>query len=154
PANPYHVLELTQEDFAELLGRYFSHVRFLRQRVAIGSFMVPSPPSGTDPSPLSFEKRGDHLECSAGLPRPQYVVAIASDQPIEQLPPSIYIETSHVGFLRGTDAEHDDRTREVERLHQQLEENQATHAEAIAAITSKNETAEARIIELQRTVEA
>jgi SAM-dependent methyltransferase len=97
-ANPYHVLELTQDEFKALLSRHFAYVACWAQRPMIGSAMLAAL-SSTEPTsaPLCFEKRGDHFEASVGLARPQYLVAVASDRPLEALPDSVYIETSLLG---------------------------------------------------------
>ncbi len=42
---------------------------------------------------LTFERRGpDWFEASDGLPRPVYLLAIASDAPIQAIPNSLYID--------------------------------------------------------------
>src|SRR5262249_19783031 len=98
------------------------------------------------------EKRGDHLECSIGLPRLQYVVAVASDEPIVAVPPSIYIETSRIGFLREPEA--DGATHlEVEALRTELQDERAAHDQAISALTSEKTAADARIGGLQKALD-
>jgi len=152
PANPFHVVELTKEEFGHLVGRHFRHVRVLRQRPLLGSAMLPSPPAEADVPLLSFEKRGDHLECSIGLPRPQYVVAVASDEPIVAVPPSIYIETSRIGFLREPEAGGATHL-EVEALRTELQDERAAHDQAISALTSEKTAADARIGGLQKALD-
>ena len=152
PANPFHVLELTEEEFAHLLGRHFPHVRLLRQRSLIGSVILPAPPTEADAPPLTFEKRGDHLECSNGLPRPQYVVAVASDRPIALLPSSVYIERGRVGLL---DEDPDGYLRSVaEALRRELEEERAANARAIDALAAEKTATEARCNALQGELDA
>jgi hypothetical protein len=64
------------------------------------------PTTGSASTPVCFERRGDsHFEASAGLSRPQYLVAFASDQPVAALPPSVYIETGRLGLLSPPEAE-------------------------------------------------
>src|SRR5262245_46084589 len=152
PANPFHVQELGKEEFSDLLGRHFRHVRVLGQRPVIGSVMLPSPPAELDAPPLSFEKRGDHLECSAGLPRPQYAVAVASDRPIGALPPSIYIETSRIGMLADPDGV---KLAEAQALalRRELQEVHAAHELAIGIATEKT-AADARLVESLRALDA
>jgi 2-polyprenyl-3-methyl-5-hydroxy-6-metoxy-1,4-benzoquinol methylase/uncharacterized coiled-coil DUF342 family protein len=96
PANPFHVLEMTRSEFSALLSQHFAHVVLALQRPMIGSVMLASEVGGAL-EPLCFEKRGDHIESSNGLGRPQYAVGIASDQPIEPVPATVYIETSLLG---------------------------------------------------------
>jgi SAM-dependent methyltransferase/uncharacterized coiled-coil DUF342 family protein len=100
PANPFHALELTREEFVSLLSRYFAHVDCLLQRPMIGSVMLQSAAVSANAVPLCFEKRGnEHFERSTGLARPQYVIAFASNRPIKSLPATVYIETSLLGYL-------------------------------------------------------
>lgn len=97
PANPYHVLELTREEFAALLGQRFAHVAFLLQRALVGAALLPAAGGTGGAEPLCFERRGPrHFEASVGLARPQYVVAVASDAPLPALPASLFVETGSI----------------------------------------------------------
>ena len=97
PANPFHVLEMTRAEFLELLQRHFAYVACWEQRPMIGSVMLAASGTNSVAAPLCFERRGDHFEESIHLARPQYIVAVASDRPVEALPDTIYIETSQLG---------------------------------------------------------
>lgn len=97
PANPFHVLEMTRAEFLELLQRHFAYVACWEQRPMIGSVMFAASATNSVPAPLCFERRGDHFEESTHLARPQYMVAVASDRPLEILPDTVYIETSQLG---------------------------------------------------------
>jgi SAM-dependent methyltransferase len=104
PANPYHVLEMTGEEFETLLRSRFSNISVIAQRPIFGSVLFPAGAS-TAP-PICFERRGDaHFEASIGLARPQYIVAFASDEPIPALPASVYVETGRLGMLSPMQAE-------------------------------------------------
>jgi SAM-dependent methyltransferase len=97
-ANPYHVRELSREEFSALLRTAFADVRLLGQRPILGSALVSNghAPGGL----LTFEKRGPrHFEAAEGLPRPVYVVAVASDQPVNDVPDSLYIDTAEIGAV-------------------------------------------------------
>jgi chromosome segregation ATPase len=63
----------------------------------IGSVMLAASATNSSAAPLCFERRGDHFEESIHLARPQYIVALASDRPVEALPDTVYIETSQLG---------------------------------------------------------
>ena len=95
PTNPHHVRELSRREFGELLGRHFAHVALLYQRPMMGSALVAD---DTSPAvPLVFERRGpDRLEACVGIPRPMYIIAVASDRPFEHPPNSLYIERSDI----------------------------------------------------------
>ncbi len=98
PANPYHVRELTVAEFAALLRSNFADVSILLQRPMFGSAMFPTDMDMA--MPICFEQRGSgHFEASAGLARPQYALAFASDSPVESLPTSIYIDTGRLDTL-------------------------------------------------------
>lgn len=102
-ANPFHVRELTQAEFETLLRSSFAEVSVMLQRPVFGSVLFPD--GGGKGAPLCFERRGDrHFEGSLNLPRPQYVVAFASDKPVPP-PPSVYIDTGRLGMARPAEAE-------------------------------------------------
>jgi SAM-dependent methyltransferase len=171
PANRFHALELTRDEFVSLLSRYFTHVACLLQRPMIGSVMLPASRASADAVPLCFEKRGnDHFERSAGLARPQYVIAVASNRPIETVAASFYIETSRLGYLKpfpdspATDARlgetrHEPevelarRATELEGLHQQLEAQRAKAEARLAELTMELERQRAECAVLERTNE-
>ena len=95
PANPYHVRELSRQEFLGLLHDRFGYVRVLLQRPIMGSALlgevIPHLP------PLVFDRRGvTHFESCDGMPRAPYIVAIASDTPLPELPHSLFIERSDV----------------------------------------------------------
>jgi 2-polyprenyl-3-methyl-5-hydroxy-6-metoxy-1,4-benzoquinol methylase len=100
PANPYHVMELTREEFVRLLNRHFRHVSMLWQRTLAGSALLPGPEASAMAETLCFERRGDtRFEMSTGYARPQYLVAVCSDVPPTPLPSSVYIDTSNINTL-------------------------------------------------------
>lgn len=115
PANPYHVRELTREEFVALLGTEFANVSILLQRPIFGSVMLPAGNSGV--AQLCFERRGSsHFEASLGLARPQYILAFASDAEMASMPTSVFIETGRLGMLNPSDA-----AAELEDLRSMLE---------------------------------
>jgi SAM-dependent methyltransferase len=102
-ANPYHVKELTGEEFGALLRSHFTEVSILLQRPIFGSVLLPTVAAAA--APLCFERRGvNHFEASVGLARPQYLVAFASDRPAGALPSSVYIDTGRLGMLSPPEA--------------------------------------------------
>jgi SAM-dependent methyltransferase len=148
PANPFHVLEMTRSEFSALLSRHFAHVVLALQRPMIGSVMLASEVGGAL-EPLCFEKRGDHIEFSNGLGRPQYAVGIASDQPIEPLPATVYIETSLLG------------AREQELRAEGAAQRAAAESAEVEALRHRADTfaaerdaAQGSLAELQREVDA
>lgn len=94
PANPFHVHELTRNEFAALLGRFFGNVQLQGQRTIVGSVLISE--SQNAAGHLSFERRADRFESSNGLPRPVYLVALASDDSSYAFPESLFLETSAI----------------------------------------------------------
>ena len=96
-ANPYHVKELTRSEFERLLQKSFKNIHMLSQRPMLGSALVADSGAATR---LTFERRGEqHFETSEGLPRPIYLVAVASDAALPTIPDSLYVDTGEIGAL-------------------------------------------------------
>ena len=94
PANPYHVRELTRAGFAALLGQSFGHVVMLGQRPMLGSTLVAEGASSETAQTLTYERRGEHMfEASEGLPRPVYLLAVASAAPLPDVGGSLYFDS-------------------------------------------------------------
>jgi SAM-dependent methyltransferase len=156
PANPFHMRELAKEEFSANLEKFFKHVHLLRQRPLIGSVLLPSSPYSEH---ISFERRGDHIECSIGLPRPQYLVAVASDQPPHSLPCSLYIDTSQIDNLVNTDghmarAALEAARSEADALHQELRADREAHTAARDAFAVELAAAHAQASELKQQLHA
>jgi len=87
--NPFHVKELREPEFHALLSGTFSHVAVLRQNVVTGSVIAaaeaPNPADGVTLG-QSLRRVGDEdWEVSGCLPH-TYLVGVASDQPLRQVP--------------------------------------------------------------------
>ena len=148
--NPFHVHELSRAEFTVLLQRHFCHVAMYAQRPLVGSALLAD--GGPRPHDImTFEKRGEHLESSSGLPRAFYALAIASDAPVNEDISSIYIDTSNVdlphtlsqqldqarGETGAARAHAEAVARELEQFRQQL--GQAN--EALSAAKQQHDTA-------------
>ena len=140
--NPFHVNELSRAEFAALLHRQFAHVALYGQRPLIGSALVPDGGDRTHRS-LTFEKRGEHLEMSAGLPRAFYAVAIASDVPIAEDVSSVYVDTSNVDLPYALSQQLDQARQEAEQLRAALAAQQAEAAQAVASAQAERDTMQA-----------
>lgn len=98
-ANGYHVRELTRAEFETGLGAVFPHVSILLQRPMIGSLILAANPSSSSVQGPFFDRRGpDRFEANGGLARALYLLAIASDQPVQSPFASAYIETSQLAL--------------------------------------------------------
>ena len=97
--NPHHVRELTRAEFLALLRSYFVNVSLHGQRPMIGSALIAEAlsTSGERPAPLTYERRGSNrYEESQGLSRPVYLVAVASDVSVSDIPDSLYVDSSSI----------------------------------------------------------
>ena len=99
PVNKYHLLELTVAEFDSLLRANFRHVLILSQRAILGSLIVAAEGGGPW---RSYERRSlEYIEASAGLPRAPFLVAIASDEELIQVPSSVYLDRRRPGEVIG-----------------------------------------------------
>ncbi|MFZ4682826.1 MAG: methyltransferase domain-containing protein [Terrimicrobiaceae bacterium] len=97
--NPYHICELTGSEFVTLLQRHFAHISVQGQRTILGSAIVgdPSHPPSRQTPALTYERCGrETYDVSPGLPKPRYLLALASDRPIDEMPDSLYLESDAI----------------------------------------------------------
>lgn len=105
--NPFHAKELSRQEFGSMLQARFAHCEFYAQRPMTGTALLAEDGSTPLAHARTFERRGDgHFEVSRGLPRAPFVLAVASDAPIETGFDSVYIETSDLDGPRRQMAEH------------------------------------------------
>ncbi|MDY7577607.1 glycosyltransferase [Herbaspirillum sp. RTI4] len=84
--NPYHVKELYEQEFKALLGSYFTNTRYFGQRLVYGSAIFPEEGQAA----LSSYESVEGIQHAAGLPRPVYWVALASDVALPMLNAGIF----------------------------------------------------------------
>lgn len=100
--NPFHLRELYSQEFQALIQKYFPYACFLLQRISYGSLVTPELPA------TGFvEYRGgfDVINAYAGLQQAVYNIAIASDQPVSEMPTSFWTaDAIHEQLLRDHDA--------------------------------------------------
>jgi glycosyltransferase involved in cell wall biosynthesis/SAM-dependent methyltransferase len=83
--NPYHAKELDRDEFEQLLRRHFAHVTLIGQRVRGGSLVGPVDPA-TPTTFVTFPSAIGNAEAVPGILSPQYLLAIASDVPVDKVP--------------------------------------------------------------------
>ncbi len=142
PANPFHMCELSRQEFVALLREHFRHVLVGQQRPLIGSALLAD--TGSPAPPLVFDRRGDtHFEACVGLPRAPYVVAVASNNEPLPLPPSLYIDRSDLD----TDALHSTS------LGDQLRQARADLTQAMERAEQAKQSAEQAMLQAQRAMQ-
>ncbi len=131
PANPFHVQELSRQEFVALLRDHFRYVQVVQQRALIGSAALGD--AGCSEPPLVFDRRGEtHFEACMGLPRAPYLIAVASNSEPQPLPPSLYIDRSDL----------DTETLQRMALAAQLQQARAELTQAIQSAEQSNLAAE------------
>ncbi|MBK1617750.1 hypothetical protein CKO42_04625 [Lamprobacter modestohalophilus] len=86
--NPYHVKELDEAEFKQLVESHFRSVRYFGQRVCHGSLILPQ---GTAASMKTYTNgAGTLLSCEAGLAAPIFWLALASDGQLPDLPAGLF----------------------------------------------------------------
>ncbi|HGL4256621.1 glycosyltransferase [Burkholderia dolosa] len=86
-SNPYHVKELTRDEFIGLLGRYFRRSAIYGQRIAYGSILLAE---DVDTKTRSYAKHDGRVECAPGVVDPMYLIAVASDAELPKLTAGIF----------------------------------------------------------------
>ncbi|MBV9997062.1 MAG: class I SAM-dependent methyltransferase [Caulobacteraceae bacterium] len=99
--NPFHVRELTGDEFQKLISKYFKYHALLAQRPIRGSVIVQQQGVKGDVEPLSFDRReADRFEAYVGFQRELYYVAMASDAELPAFPNSFYFESNRVDNMQ------------------------------------------------------
>lgn len=116
--NAFHVKELYHDEFRQLLENYFSHIAFYGQKVLFGSGIFPQ---GQSARMEMHWQQDDRLQSAAGMVKPVYAIALASNQDLPRLDASFFEqaqeESEMVSALKVA-VEH--RQRDIV-LHQQWE---------------------------------
>ncbi len=93
PPNPYHVKELSRDEFSQLIARHFPQHGILDQRVIAGSAIWPRGEPKGDWRPWMFERRDrTSFQTSHEIPAARYLIALASAAAIPSLQPSLYFD--------------------------------------------------------------
>ena len=83
--NPFHERELTLDELRDLIGRRFANVRVFNQRAAAGSTIDSLDEADGSHRRLRLERDGDGWGI-AGQPDPMYLVAVAANADLPELP--------------------------------------------------------------------
>ncbi|SFP88755.1 Glycosyltransferase, GT2 family [Amycolatopsis arida] len=137
--NQYHVHELREDEFRDLLAARFGHVRLLRQTVAVGSLIHDGGHGGR--SEVRTLRRRSADEWTAGDQAPHtYLLGVASDEPVEVPPVSVMLDEG-MTMARKAAAEQT-RLAEVRQLQDvvhRLEEELRASRERAASATAEAE---------------
>jgi GT2 family glycosyltransferase/SAM-dependent methyltransferase len=87
--NPYHLRELYLSELHELLSRHFAHHNIYGQRVVYASAIAPTT-SGSVPF-IGYRTDSGGVVEGTGLPNPVFLIAVASDDGVPDLPAGLFI---------------------------------------------------------------
>ncbi len=143
-ANPYHVRELTESEFREVLGRAFHKVSLVRQRGITGSVVLSDGVESRPDNTFVFEQRDSKsFEADHKLLRAPFLIAVASDRDVPSLGVSLYVQTVNVTDIAA------EVKAELERLRA-VEQNAREQGPAIAKALNDAAAVPALQAELER----
>jgi|KBSSwiStaDraftv2_1062776.scaffolds.fasta_scaffold93841_2 SAM-dependent methyltransferase len=117
--NPFHVHELNKQEFVDLLGFRFPHIRLLEQGAVLGSVILPLPGEHTDNVEGFTTRDGRLFERLTGVPGAPYFIALAARAPFPAPPQSIL----HFDFY------HEQIERRFAAIEQVRQEQAAAHSQ-------------------------
>ena len=155
--NPFHMLELSEFEFSQLLSQHFRHIRIGLQKATSGSVILPSNAVAAD-TEIFCRSGTSTFEASGTLKGAPFIIAIASNSAVPAvrwgiLDDQLYLPALHEQCAneqrarqkveRRLTAELADRVRQLETCEQQLAAAAADHQHQIASRDRKLEVATA-----------
>ncbi|MBZ9573716.1 glycoside hydrolase family 99-like domain-containing protein [Modicisalibacter sp. MOD 31.J] len=149
--NPYHVRELSRDEFATLLGEHFAHHALFGQRVVYGSLVVPESREPTAMVTYGGERGGNAGGAVInGLDDPMYWIALASDAELPTLPASCYRQDiAHADAVIERQQALDAARAALEGYQAAVDERDARIAGMNEAIDEQSRAIEARDVQLE-----
>ena len=129
--NEYHVHELFRDEFEGLMARYFKSIAMFGQRIVYGSGILLENACG----PTRSFTRGDFENGpSVGLPRPLYLIALASDAELPALVGGLFeADIKESEAARKMLLMIEDRERHIEALERKIELIMHSHSWKLTA---------------------
>lgn len=149
PPNVFHVSEMNQREFSELIERHFQHHHLLGLRLSLNSISYPLNTRLKDEAPTArifrgeYDARGDMrlVNEELALPDPEYFLALCSDSdlPMNEAESSLYLAADDDLW-----SEHEKILAWASQLHEEDEVLRAALSNAQSALNSHaNDTAAA-----------
>ena len=129
--NEFHVKELTEPEFRELIGKFFRNFTMHGQRLATVGWIQMEFPEADILTSLSIGEQGEIARQSPLLKTPVFWIAICSDSDLPQLTPSVFVdptddifraERSILKWASGIDKEREDIQKHAQQLAILVEE--------------------------------
>ncbi len=86
-SNPFHVKELYEHEFKQLLRHYFKNAAYFGQRIIYGSCVIAE---SLPTQPASYWQENNAIGMAQGLIRPVYWIALAADVALPELASSVF----------------------------------------------------------------
>ncbi len=157
--NPFHVHELSRDEFEQMLSGRFRHFRIWGQNVSVGSLMMPLEAGEGSGQMIVLTHEEDQWRAGAKLD-PTYLVAIASDAELADLPSYSTLIDPDLELIRTAMRQRDESRQANESLDQRLRQARAEvdrRRRDELALRSRVEVAENELArvqgQLERTVE-
>ena len=154
--NPFHTRELTREEFTTLLQRRFATLALFAQRSVTGSRIEALSGDVTGRGQAVQIERADDDWREAAAPEPLYLVAVAGNRALPELPEHSSLSDYGLALLDEVRAKADavreerervllaERDRLIAEVHERTREREEAHARA--------ERAEVELYEMQQSV--
>jgi O-antigen biosynthesis protein len=153
--NPFHVRELTEHEYRDLLGAHFRHMRLWGQRASTGSAIYPTEPGPDTGETVFIEREGDSWT-RAGAPMPMYMIAAASAAPLPGMVGQSTLVDPGLGLVRATNDRLTDVYEELGELHRRagdrihaLDARERDHQAESRALRESLVEGEARRVQLE-----
>ena len=146
--NPFHVRELDEPGFRELLDRRFAHVRLWGQRTTTGATMYPLEGEAGQGETFFIERDGEDWS-RTDPPRPLYMIAAASVEPLPQIPGHVAIADPGISLVRTVERRAEEARAAAEaRLVAATQRSGALERELRDATTARSVETRARLAAL------
>ncbi|MER9845660.1 class I SAM-dependent methyltransferase [Mesorhizobium australicum] len=118
-SNKYHVKELYEHEFRQLIGRHFRNVTFYSQRIVFGSLVLPLSTAASARSYIYDEKE---ISAASGVYEPLYILAVASDGEVSSLEAGVLEQPiNDTEIIRSWERVMAERDAEIHQLRLQVE---------------------------------
>ena len=124
--NPFHVHEMNKQEFVDLLGIRFPHIRLLEQSATIGSVIMPLGGEQADCVEGFTTRDGQLFERLTGVPAAPYFIALAARDPVPAPAQSIL----HADFYH----------EQIQRQFAAMDQHRQDQAAALSSMPSMAET--------------
>ena len=141
--NEFHVKELYEKEFVDLLQRFFPHINLYRQNLEYGSVIS----SEAENRFVYVEQDGNSFLPHDGLPQGKYIIAVAGRETLPEVPNSLLnypVETSEAVAIR---------QQHVERQQKELEFQDARNKQLCAYVEEEKVKNEILLQKLHKAYE-